>query len=106
MAAAIDENNMVLAKPAAYKPADPQRFDIVIYDAPDDAKQQMGQSGKSVIYFKRVVGLPGEKLELRDNEIYINDEHIEQPFEVTKNDSDPKRNYGPITIPKGEYFIL
>jgi len=46
------------------------------------------------------------KVEVREDELYINGQHVDQPFEVTKVDTDPKRNYGPITVPQNEYFLL
>jgi len=55
---------------------------------------------------KRVVGLPGEKIEIRNNQLYINDAEISEPFENIVAESDSKRNFGPITIPKDEFFVL
>ena len=43
---------------------DPERFDIVIFKYPDD---------ESKLYIKRVIGLPGEKVQILDGKVYIND---------------------------------
>ena len=48
----------------AYKFGDPQRFDIVIFRYPDDEKQ---------LFIKRVIGLPGETVTIKDGKVYIND---------------------------------
>ena len=54
----------------------------------------------------RAVGLPEEKLEIKNNAIYINDQMIEEPFERITDSADPKRNFGPILIAKDEYFFV
>ena len=46
----------------AYLFSDPQRYDIVIFKYPDDETQ---------LYIKRVIGLPGETVEIRDGKVYI-----------------------------------
>ena len=51
---------------------------------------------------KRVIGLPGETIELREGELYVNGELVEQNFDMTPNQT----NYGPITIQEGHYFVL
>ena len=53
------------------KMKDPERFDIVIFKYPDDEKQR---------FIKRIIGLPGEKVEIRDGKVYIND--AEEPLET------------------------
>ena len=57
-------------------------------------------------HIKRIVGLPGEKIEIRDNRLLINDVIIDEPFEKIVGEKDRKRNYGPVSIPFGEYFLL
>ena len=46
---------------------DPERFDIVIFKYPDD---------ESKLFIKRVIGLPGEKVQIKDGKVYINDSEI------------------------------
>jgi signal peptidase I len=67
-------------------------------------------------YVKRVIGLPGEKLEIRDKQVYINDQPLSEPYKVhsdtrvrVKNGSDDSEdtirdNFGPVTIPSGHLF--
>jgi signal peptidase I len=50
----------------------------------------------------RVIGLGGEKIEIRNGEVLINDAPLNQNFETVK-DAD---NFGPITVPNGEYFLM
>ena len=73
---------------------DPERFDIVICDYPntDDGMYRV----------KRVIGLPGETIELKKGELYVNGEHVEQQFDMTPNETD----FGPFTVPEGHYFVM
>ena len=71
-----------------------ERFDIVVANI----------DGEKLI--KRVIGLPGEKVEYRDNKLYINDEFVEENFThgVTKDFS--LTNLGVEKIPEGYYFLV
>ena len=46
---------------------DPERFDIIIFKYPDDEKK---------LFIKRLIGLPGEKVQITDGKVYINDSEI------------------------------
>ena len=74
---------------------DPERFDIIIFKFPDDESQ---------LFIKRLIGLPGETVEIRDGKVYINgsDEPLDDSFvpEV------PTGNYGPYKVPENSYFML
>ena len=63
-----DRDQMIVNK-LIYKLFDPERFDIVIFHASDQKD-----------FIKRVIGLPGEHVAVRDNILYINGEEVEQPF--------------------------
>ena len=58
---------------------DPERFDIVIFKYPDDESQ---------LFIKRIIGLPGDKVEIRDGKVYIND------------------SFGPYEVPENCYFMM
>ena len=82
-------------KHISYKTKDPERFDIIIFKFPDDESQ---------LFIKRLIGLPGETVEIRDGKVYINgsDEPLDDSFvpEV------PTGNYGPYKVPENSYFML
>ena len=90
----IDGELMLLNK-ITYRFNDIERFDIVVVDHDDDP------------IIKRVIGLPGEKVEYKDNKLYINGEEIKENFK-TNGDTD---DYNIIesshsTIPKNMYFVV
>lgn len=80
--------------------SDPKRGDIVVFKYPDDPSQ---------IFVKRVIGLPGETVEVIDGITYINGEELEEPYinpdyYVTRNMD--FEDYGPYTVPEGSYFVM
>ena len=77
----------------AYLFSDPQRGDIVVFKFPDD---------ETVPYVKRVIGLPGDKVEILDGKVYINDDLIEEPYLNVI----PKGTFGPYHVPNGKYFMM
>ena len=90
----LENNEFMIATKFDYLLGDPERFDIVICDYPntDDGMYRV----------KRVIGLPGETIELRLGELYVNGEHVEQDFDMTQNET----NFGPFTVPEDSYFVM
>ena len=67
------------------------RFDIVVLKLDGDQNNLI----------KRIIGLPGETVEIKNNEIYINDELLDDPYGVGVT-----YNIDPVTLGEDEYFIL
>lgn len=63
-----DQNRMIVSK-LSYKIGEPQRFDIVVFHAPEQKD-----------YIKRVIGLPGDHVEYKNDILYINGEPIDEPY--------------------------
>ena len=79
----------------AYKKKSPERFDIVIFRYPDD---------ESMLYIKRVIGLPGETVNIIDGKVYINDS--DEPLDDSFCPEEPLDSFGPYHVPEGHYFML
>lgn len=79
----------------AYLFQDPERFDIVVFKYPDDESQ---------LFVKRVIGLPGEIVEIKDGKVYI--DGSETPLDDSFTPETPTGNYGPYTVPENSYFML
>lgn len=75
---------------------DPQRYDIVIFD--------FYQNGSHENYFKRIIGLPGEKVEIKDGKVYIDD--ASEPLIDSFTNGVPVGNFGPFYVPENQYFVL
>lgn len=74
---------------------DPERFDIIIFKYPDDESQ---------LFIKRLIGLPGETVEIRNGKVYINGS--EEPLDDSFVPETPTGNYGPYKVPEDCYFML
>ena len=79
----------------AYVLGEPERFDIVIFKYPDDESQ---------LFIKRIIGLPGETVEIIDGKVYI--DGSDTPLDDSFTLETPTGNYGPYTVPEGCYFML
>jgi len=98
-------SDRVLANRFIYRFTEPERGDIVVFETPPAARTRCGAGGTFV---KRLVGLPGERLELRSenglSHVYVNGRKLAEPY------IGPKRRdaRGPETfqIPQGQYFMM
>ncbi len=84
----VHDGDRILTSP--FTPID--RFDVVTFDCPTDPEAR---------YIKRVVGLPGETLEIKLGKLFIDDAEIEEPLHYRYPE-----NFGPILIPTDAYFVL
>lgn len=83
-----------------YEGDSPQRGDIIIFQYPNDP---------SVDYIKRVIGVPGDVIEVRDKQLYRNGQPVKEAY-IRHTDPDgiePVRdNYAPVTVPPDKYFVM
>lgn len=101
MQPSIEVGDYLVCNLLYYRSHNPQRGDIIIFKYPRD---------ENVDYIKRIVGLPGDTVELRQNTLFINDREIDEPYAVYgDNGSGPGprfRSYGPYFISEDEYFVM
>jgi signal peptidase I len=85
---------------------DIRRGDIVVFKYPEEPQRD---------FIKRVIGLPGDTLELRSRKVYINGQPLDEPYvhfltaasdasEVTSKDV--LEHYGPVKVPADQYFMM
>ncbi len=92
----IKEKDRIIASRLAYIKDDPERYDIVLFNYPDDEK---------VIYVKRIIGLPGETVTVINGIVYVQDKDGKtyQTDQTFITNEIPKGDFGPYYIPyKGE----
>lgn len=73
----LDDRDHMIVNKFIYHVSEPNRFDVVIFHASDEKD-----------FIKRVIGLPGEHVAVKDNQLYINDEEVSQDFLKTEDVQD------------------
>lgn len=103
MQPALEPGDHVMAKLRPYGNGIPQRGDVVVFVYPLD---------KTKDFLKRVIGLPGERLEIKDKQVIVNGQRLEDPWGVHTDSrtlpigDSPRDNLPPTTIPDGSVFVL
>lgn len=96
----VPDHSMVIASRVSYVLTDPRRGDVVIFPAPDNT---------SMLYVKRIVGLPGDHVEIKDERVYVNGQALDEPYLVRQQKT--ITSYGqdmPTSwdVPADSYFML
>ena len=80
---------------------EPQREDIIVFEFPEDPSKD---------FIKRVIGLPGDVVELRNKKLYVNGKAVKDNHGNHKDPKvvrqPPRDNLGPITVPEGKLFVM
>jgi signal peptidase I len=74
---------------------EPHHQQIVVFRAPLPGNPD---------YIKRLIGLPDDQIEIREGVVYINGKKLDEPYRAAP--PNPLDNYGPVTVPKREYFMM
>jgi signal peptidase I len=82
---------------------DPRRGDIIVFEFPEDPSKD---------FIKRVIGIPGDVIEIRKKKLFVNGARVENSHGVYKDPkiydarTQPRDNLGPITVPPGKLFVM
>jgi signal peptidase I len=89
----LECGDTIIVNKCCYWRGTPGRGDIVVFNYPEDVHK---------CYIKRVIGLPGEKVEIKNNTVYINGQAISESYVKEKEFAD----YSSVKVPDGHYFVL
>lgn len=91
----LEINDRLIIDKVSYDFGDPQRGDIVVFQPPESLHQNDA-------FIKRLMGLPGDIVEVKNGRLYINGEPQTEPYIAAK----PDYQYGPVTVPPDSYLVL
>lgn len=81
----------------------PKRGDVVVFAYPKDESRD---------FIKRVIGIPGDVIEIRDKKVFANSKPYENPREVFRTreilpkEQSPRDNFGPVKVPDDSFFVM
>ncbi len=79
----------------------PNIGDIIVFTPPEKALDDLSQKAE-VLYVKRVIGLPGQQIAVKEGRVYVDDRPLTEPYVQTT----PTYEWGPETVPADSYFVL
>jgi len=94
------DKEYLLVNKVTYRVGHPARGDVIVFDSPVDPGTD---------YIKRIIGLPGEKITIKNNSIYINDNSIDEKYltpEINTYIQGDKSTKYEVTLGKDQYFVL
>jgi len=103
MAPALEKGDHLIARMKRYVDRLPGRGDVVIFPLRID---------RSKDFIKRIIGLPGEAIQIKDKVVFINAQRLDDPWgnrldkRILPHDTSPRDNYGPVSIPEGSVFVM
>jgi len=89
----IQDGDRLLVDRVSYSVTQIDRFDVVILESPNDAQ---------VDYVKRIIGLPGDRIVIRDGRVFVNGRRIKEPFD-SYLDRAATSSY---VVPDKSYFVM
>lgn len=103
MSPALKSGDYFVAKLERHGVKHPERGDVVIFPFPEDT---------SKTFVMRIIGLPGERIQIKNKAVFINDRRVDDPWgghlsaATLPESTSPRDFFGPITVPEGAVFVL
>ncbi len=95
METTVMTGDRLIANRLSYKLSKPERYDIVVFKFPDD---------ESKLYIKRIIGLPGDTVNIRNGHVYINDST--EPLREDFLHEPMRTEDATYVVPEGHYFMM
>lgn len=92
----IEEEDRVLVNKVVYHLRQPERGEIIVFEAP------VAMAGTDDDFIKRVIGLPGETVEIKNGKVYINGKPLKEDYIAEP----PDYVFGPVKVPEDALFVM
>ncbi len=89
-------DNLIVDK-LSYRFRDPKRYDIIVFPYKYE---------ENTYYIKRIIGMPGETLQIKDGYVYIDGEKLTSDIYGNELIEDPQTAEDPVTLGEDEYFVM
>lgn len=93
----LSDGNQLIMDKLSYHFRDPERYEVIIFPCPTDP---------DVYYIKRVIGLPGETIQIKNEKVYIDGRELTTETYGIAPIEEPGIAYEPLTLGDDEYFVL
>lgn len=94
----LEVNDRLVIEKISYLFHAPERGDIVVFHPPAAAGEQFAHDA----FIKRVIGLPGERVAVKDGKVYIDEKPLAEGYIASL----PAYSWGPNTVPPGSYLVF
>lgn len=94
----LEINDRLIIEKISYLFRTPQRGDVVVFSPTDKLKEQNFKDA----FIKRVIGLPGETIEIKGGRVYVNGNALREKY----IEESPEYKYGPVQVPQDQYLVL
>lgn len=94
-------NDRLIIEKMSYRFSEPERGDVVVFQATDALKAEKEEFA-DVAFIKRVIGLPGDTVIVRNGKVQVNGKILKEVYIKEA----PEYDYGPVTVPSDNYLVL
>ncbi|MDJ0724982.1 MAG: signal peptidase I [Prochloraceae cyanobacterium] len=98
MVPTLEVNDRLLVEKITFRFREPKRGDIVVFSPTEKLREE----GHTDDFIKRIIGLPKDKIEVKNGKVYVNDRPLAEKYIL----SPPGYRYGPVIVPDDEYLVL
>jgi len=98
MLPSIEDGDWIIVNKASYSFSDPKRGDVIVFNPGEGVSSQYP-------FIKRIIALPGETVEIKNGQVFINNTPINEPY-IFPEPPRTNKDFGPQTMGNSQYFVL